>query len=315
MRLTTKILTLTILTVLIASMVATAYAATVTVKIGSISSQQKGHWTSHYWIGQIPITLNSQEQTYSYCMDYDKVIYIGTTYSATTTSPPDTDAWKSISYILTWYDPPTTNDGAVANQLAIWKLLKGSLPTDLSDGDKTLGNNLVAAVTGKDVLRQGDTLSWTLPSGLVDGGAVPGAPGGSIYFEVQVKDSTGAVRPGVKITFDASPLLGPTDAWTDVNGKAGVTVNIPSNQPQGSSVDIRASTRGTYPKLYLDLSTPGNPQDLIGIDTSLELTLDASAVVIARINMIPEIEMGTLAAVSLMAFGFLAWTKKKKNKA
>ncbi|MGD6852053.1 MAG: hypothetical protein ACQCN6_08345 [Candidatus Bathyarchaeia archaeon] len=326
MKLTTKILSIAILTVLVASMVATvaAQSSTVYIYVRNPPAGLYGHVDNPYWIGQIPISIGSTSsgaphgaQTYAYCMDYSKDLYIGNSYKASLTSPPDSAAWKSISYILTWYVPSTNNE-AVADQVAIWKLLKGASyhkPDWLTNADNNLGLNLAAAVAGKDVIRQTDTLSWTAPSGLVDGGAVPASPGTSKYFEVQVKDSNGVGRAGVKITFEASPVLTPTDVFTDSNGKAGITVDIPSDQAQGSSIDITASTKGTYPRVYMDLTDCG-AQDLIGVDTCYNLTLDADAVVIAHINMVPEIELGTLAAVSLMAFGFLAWTRKtKKNKA
>jgi hypothetical protein len=327
MKLSTKILSIAILTVLVASMVVTVAAdsSTVYVYIRNPPANLYGHVDNPYWIGQIPISIGSSSssashgvQTYGYCMDYSKELYIGNSYRASLTSPPDTAAWKSISYILTWYSPPASNNEAVADQVAIWKLLTGnsySKQSWLTSADNTLGLNLAAAVAGKDVIRQTDTMSWTAPSGLADGGAVPASPGTSKYFEVQVKDNQGVGRAGVKITFEASPLIAPTDVFTDSNGKAGITVNIPSDQAQGTSLDIKASTKGTYPQLYMNIADC-DAQDLIGVDTCYNLTLDANAVVIAHINMIPEIEMGTLAAVSLMAFGFLAWTRKtKKNKA
>jgi hypothetical protein len=325
MRLASKLCSILILTVLLASMCATVYATqSIWVSIQNPGSTSKGLLFNPYWVGEIPIRIadtqagaSSGAQTNAYCMQPAGVIYIGSTYQADITSVPDDATWKAISYILTWYNPPSTPADGVRNQVAIWKLLGGySKPSWLSTSYDTAGESLKTTATGMDVVRQSDTLSWISPLGLVDNGAVRVDPGQSIYFAIQLMNGANP-RPNVKITFSAGSLISPTDVFTDSQGKAGVTVNIPSDWPQGSTVEITASTRGVWPRVFLNLNShEQGTQNLIGIDTTYDLTVEANACVLAHINMVPEIPLGTLAAASMMALGFMAWNKKKgKSKA
>ena len=325
MKLASKLCSILALTVLLASICATVYAQTVWVSIQNPGSGSQGKWFSPYWVGEIPIRIADSKagapsgvQTNAYCMQESGVVYIGGTYQADITSVPDSATWKAISYILTWYNPPSNPDDAVRNQVAMWKLLGGySKPSWLPSSYDTAGENLKNTATGKDVVRQTDTLSWTAPPGLVDNGAVRADPGDSIYFEVQLTDYQGNPRPNVKITFSAAPLLGATDVFTSSQGKAGVTVNVPSSSPQGLIVDVRAETRGIWPRVFLNLNDyVQGTQDLIGIDTTYDLTVEARACVIGHINVVPEVQLGTVAAASMLALGFVVWNKKKgKGKA
>jgi hypothetical protein len=322
MRSTKRLLTIIVTIVLLSSICATVYATT-TVYVYVKNPNDggvKGQWCSNYWLGEIPIRVaNTQsgaptgEQTTAYCMNPSGVIYVGQTYQASVTPVIDNATWKAISYILTWYSPATNAD-AMRNQVAIWKLLGQTVESWVPGSAVTAGTNLKNEATGKDVIRQTDTLIWTSPSGLVNQSAVTANPGQSIYFEIKLMNGANP-RPNVNITFTASAGLTPTNVLTDSQGKAGVTVTVPSNWPQGSSITVKAETRGVWPRLYLDLTQCGT-QDLIGIDTTYDLTVEAHACLIAHINMVPEVELGTLVAVSAMALGFVGWTKtKNKNKA
>ncbi len=201
---------------MLAFVCATVYAsATVWVSIQNPGAGSQGTWFSPYWVGEIPIRIaNSQAdapsgvQTNAYCMQESGVIYIGSTYQADiTTVPENSETWKAISYILTWYNPPSTPDDAIRNQVAIWKLLGGySKPSWLPSSYDTAGETLKNTALGKDVVRQTDVLSWTSPSGLTDDGAIVTDPGDSVYFEVQLTDSQGTPRQNVKITFSAAPF-------------------------------------------------------------------------------------------------------------
>jgi hypothetical protein len=82
-------------------------------------------------------------------------------------------------------------------------------------------------------------------------------------------------------------------------------------------VEVKAETRGVWPQVFLNLNNNlQGTQDLIGIDTTYDLTVQAHACVIGHINVIPEVPLGTLAATSALGIGFVAWNKKKgKGKA
>jgi hypothetical protein len=322
MRTSKRLLTIIVTIVLLSSICATVYAST-TVYVyvqNPSSSGSKGQWCGSYWLGEIPLRVADTssgaptgEQTTGYCMNPSGIIYIGSTYQASITPVTDNATWKAISYVLTWYSP-TTNDEAMRDQVAIWKLLGQTPESWVPTSALTAGENLKNEATGKDVIRQTDTIIWTSPSGLVNQSAVTANPGQPIYFEIQLMNGANP-RPNVNITFTATAGLAPTNVLTNSQGKAGVTVTVPSNWPQGSSITVKAETRGVWPRLYLDLTQSGT-QDQIGIDTTYDLTVEAHACLIANINMVPEVELGTLVAVSAMALGFVGWTKtKNKNKA
>jgi hypothetical protein len=321
-----KIVSIAFLVLLLASVSLAVYAeieVSVTIMDPTNSSNgAKGVISGSYWVGEIPITVSNatvpSEQTKAYCMNYDKTLNIGVTYPANAAPVTDNAAWKSISYILTWYNPPADGNAAAANQVAIWRLLTSPYvkPSWLSQSCDDAGNNLANIAKDKDVVRQGDDLSWIAPK-TGDDIAVTGNPGDVINLKVKLTSANGP-RANVKIVFCAtivpantplvSPYLNPSEAFTGSNGEAAVTVTVPSNIQNGESIEVKASTKSVWPQLYLDL-TDNARQDLIGIDTTFQLTVRTNVCIIAHILVVPEVPLGTLTAGAACAFAFVFYTK------
>lgn len=275
--------------------ISTVAAQTVNVYV---SGTGKGKTFTHnyktYWAGEINIQCGGTSAR-AYCMEYNVYLYIGHTYTYTKTNAPDNPDWRAIAYILSWYDPPTTNDQAAAIQGAIWKLLSDSNPSPY-------GNSLAAEATGKDVCRNGDTLQW------VDAPNVMG-PGESVVLKVKLADNIGNGRANVKIKFEAvGGTLSQTEALTDGMGVAAVTLTAPSQI--GTVIKVKAWTRGVWPTRYLHSDCT---QDLIGIGDAIGLTTTTNLCVIKEINVIPELPLGTVAAVGACIFAFIAKIKKFKS--
>jgi hypothetical protein len=59
---------------------------------------------------------------------------------------------------LTWYHPPTDDNAAAVNQVAIWRILGDDYvkPSWLSTSIDNAGLDLANEVKDKDVVRQGD---------------------------------------------------------------------------------------------------------------------------------------------------------------
>ena len=154
----------------------------------------KGIASNGYWVGQIPIQITSGSTTYqtlSYCMEYEKLIYIGGTYTATLTSTSDTAAWRAVSYILSWYDSADNNAAAV-NQVAIWRLINSGYVREswLDVNIDNQGASLASTANGKDVVRQGDLFNWISPI-TTNGTSIQGSPGQTLAFTAQLKNSAG----------------------------------------------------------------------------------------------------------------------------
>jgi hypothetical protein len=327
-----KLCSIVFLVVLLATVCLSVYAeinVSVTIRDPTNSSNQaKGVILSGYWIGEIPVMVDSStihaQQTKAYCMNYEKTIYIGSTYSAKIAPVTDNAAWRAISYILTWSNPPVDNNAAAVNQVAIWKLLSSgySKPSWLTTSINTDGINLAGVASGKDVVRQGDDLTWIAPK-TGDNIAMTGKPNDVINLQVKLTTSANAPRPNVKIIFAAtrmpantaldSPYLSNVEAFTNSNGEAVVSVKLPPDMKSGESIQLKASTKSVWPQLYLDL-TDNARQDLIGIDTAFQLTVCTNVCVIAQINIIPEVPLGTLTAGLACAFAFVIYTKGGKLK-
>jgi hypothetical protein len=304
--------------ILLATMSVTVYASTFYVKVLDPSSNgAKGVSSGGYWVGEIPIKVGTSEppteKTMSFCMDFDKVIYIGETYSATLNPVPDDATWKAIGYLLTWYYPATSNNAAAVDQVAIWKTLDGSAYHRESWLDININNDGVAlagVVAGKDVVRTSDSFDWITPS------SVTANPGDIVTFQAKVLESDGVTgRANVKVLFSAvgSTIVNPTETLTDSAGIATVQVTVPSNAAHGSTIEVKASTRGVWPQKYIDVQC--NYQDLIGMGTSFELTIERSVYVLAYIHVVPESPLGALSAVCAFAAAFVLWSKFKHPKA
>jgi len=326
-----KIASIILLGLLCASIGAVVYAQTqVSVYIRNpfnVSNGAKGVASNGYWVGEIPATVGNQQtatqQTMAYCMNFDKTVYTGSTYSSHTAAVTDNAEWKAISYLLTWYQPPADNNAGAANQVAIWRLLNSTRGYNyykmpwLTPTLDNAGNALADEVLGKDVAREGDVFQWIAPV-TTNQSAIAGSPGETITFKAKLTDASGAPRSGVKIIFSAmlnpanieldSTYLTPEVTHTDSNGIAEVTVKVPEEITNGERVEVKASTKSVVPQMYMDLDD-GRRQDLIGIGTTLELTVSSNVCVLAYITVIPEVPLGTLTAGLACAFGFVFWKK------
>jgi hypothetical protein len=322
-----KIGSIILLSLLLASMSLAVYAdITVNVLIGNPNGgSAKGLWSNGYWVGEIPITVSNgpSQQTKAYCINFDRTVKIGSTYPAELAAVTENAEWRAVSYILTWYHPPTNGDAAAANQVAIWRLLNTTrgypyvTPSWLSPSLDSAGNALAEEVKGKDVVRQGDVFQWIEPV-TTNQSAVMGNPGEMITFKAELTDADGTPRPGVRVLFTAtlrpdnveldSTYVSPSVTHTDSSGIAEVTVKVPETIKNGESIEVKASTKSVWPQLYLDLNDKAR-QDLIGIGTTFELTVSTNVCVLAYILMIPEVPLGTLTAGAACAFAFVFWKK------
>lgn len=326
-----KILSIVLLSLLCASIGAVVYAQVqVSVYIRNplhISNGAKGVVSGSYWVGEIPITVSNStvaaQQTKAYCMNFDKTVYTGSTYTSQAKVVTDSAEWKAVSYLLTWYHPPADGNAAAANQVAIWRLLNSTRGYDyykmpwLTNALDNAGSALADEVLNKDVVREGDVFKWIEPV-TTNESAVMGNPGETITFKAKLTDAYGTPRPGVKIIFSAvlSPAnvelnashVSPADTHTDSNGIAEVTVKVPESIQNGERVEVKASTKSVWARMYLDLDD-GRRQDLIGIGTTFELTVSTNVCVLASIMVIPEVPLGTLTAGAACAFAFMFWKK------
>jgi hypothetical protein len=325
-----KVGCIVLLSLLLASIGVAVYAdITVNVLIGNPNGGSvKGCWSNCCWVGEIPITVSGatasdDQQTKAYCIDFDRTINIGTTYPARVTTVTENAEWRAVSYILTWYHPPANDEAAVANQVAIWRLLNATRgrvyvkPSWLTWAFDSAGNALADIAKDKDVVRQGDVFQWIEPV-TTNQSALMGNPGETITFKAKLTDASGAPRPSVRVIFNAtlspgnveldSTYISPSVTHTDSNGIAEVTVKVPETIQNGESIEVKASTKGVWPQLYLDLNDERR-QDLIGIGTTFELTVSTNVCILAYIMVIPEVPLGTLTADAACAFAFVFWKK------
>ena len=332
LRKASKIVSIILLSLLCASIGAVVYAQVqVSVSIRNplaVSNGAKGVVSGNCWVGEIPVTVSGDaecgdQQTQAYCMNFDKTVYVGDTYSAGLAAVTDTVEWRAVSYLLTWYQPPADNDAGAANQVAIWRLLNSTRGYDyyklpcLTPALDNAGSALADEVLNKDVVRPGDVLEWIEPV-TTNQSAIPGNPGDEITFKVKLTDASGTPRPDVKILFSAvlSPAnveldaanVSPAETHTDSNGIAAVTVKVPDDIKNGERVEVKASTKSVWPQMYLDLDDCRR-QDLLGIGTTYELTVSTNVCVIAYITVIPEVPLGTLTAGIACGFAFMFWKK------
>jgi len=291
------------------------------------SNGAKGVVSGSYWVGEIPITVSNStvaaQQTKAYCLNFDRTVNVGSTYNAEATAVMDSAEWRAVSYLLTWYHPPADGNAAAANQVAIWRLLNTTrgypyvTPNWLSTSLDTAGNALAEEAKGKDVVRQDDVFQWIEPV-TTNQSAVMGDPGETITFKAKLTDTDGTPRPGVRVIFTAtlrpddvaldSTYVSPAVTHTSSNGIAEVTVKVPETIQNGESIEVKASTKSVWPQLYLDLNDERR-QDLIGIETTFELTVSTNVCVLAYILVIPEVPLGTLTAGAACAFAFVFWKK------
>ena len=288
----------------------------------------KGQTFSGYWVGEIPVKVGAPtseyppqpswgEATKAFCMQYDKTIYVGKKYGAELAPVNDNAEWRAVSYLLTWQYPPLSNPEAARLQTAIWRLLNDTrgysyvkpswLPSDVDNAAR----QLVALAWGKDVVRGSDVFEWVKPvSG--NGTSIMAGPGEIVTLTARLT-TNGVGRANVKVQFSAtingSPLaVDPAEDHTNSTGHVEVTITVPPNS-MGSNIEVKATTKGVWPTLYLDLSDI-NRQDLIGFDTSFELTLSTNVWIFARIFVVPEAPFGTLLVVVACFSALLVKTKR-----
>jgi hypothetical protein len=336
LRKASKIGSIILLSLLFASIGAAVYAQIqVSVYIRNplnSSNGAKGVVSDSCWVGEIPITVSNStvaaQQTKAYCVNFDKTVYAGSTYSSQATAVIDSAEWRAVSYLLSWYHPPADGNAAAANQVAIWRLLNSTrgysyfkepwLTTTLDNA----GSALADEVLNKDVVRQGDVFRWIEPV-TTNQSALRGDLGEAITFKAKLTDASGTPRPSVKIVFSAvlrpdnveldSAHVYPAVTHTDSDGIAAVTVKVPETIQNGESIEVKASTKSVWPQLYLDLDDERR-QDLIGIGTTFELTVSTNVCVLAYITVIPEVPLGTLTAGAACAFAFVFWKKSGRLK-
>ena len=322
----------------------TSLALTVTVRADSAVSVylmdpysqvngNKGLSLSGYWVGEIPIIITSGSgspyQTVSYCMNFDRNIYVGSTYTATVASVSDTSEWRAVSYLLTW-NYPTTNSEAAADQVAIWRLLNQTRGTNyykeawLDQNVDDAGNAVATEAYGKDVVRQDDQFHWVSPIS-TNTSSIQANAGQTVTFTAQLTSATGTPRPNVRVLFNATLALGsqtqllnstyvtPQSAFTDTQGLAQVSVKVPSDTQLGATIAVEASTKSLWPQRYLDLTDP-TTQDLLGIGNTYQLTLSTRVSVLGFIQVLPESSIGPLAAFGAVIGGFAVWRKYKQPK-
>jgi hypothetical protein len=323
-------LTVILLTLIITTISAFAYAQTANVTIGypSNSNGDLGITSGSYWIGQFPVQITLGTSTYTdevYCMTYDGTVYEGSTYQAQIAPVNDDATWRAISYILSWY-PATTNNGAAEAQDAIWRILGGYNPSEfnLPSSIENAGINMAENATGKDVVRQGDQLKWVSPVT----GNVTALPGQTVTFQVQLTNSTGTPRPNVQIDFNAtlelstgttellnSTYVSSAQAFTDGNGIAQVAITVPSDTPLGSAIKVQASTQSVWPNEFIDLtSQTSSAQNLIGLGTTLSLTVSTDISVTGFIQVAPESAIGSITSFAAFAAAFVVFMKVKRPK-
>jgi hypothetical protein len=292
----------------------------------------KGVTSGGYWVGQIPIRITSGSttvQTQSYCMDFDRTISIGSTYTASLTAAADNAEWRAVSYVLSWNNPATNSEAAAA-QVAVWRLLNQTRGTTyfreswLDQSIDNAGNVLATAAWGKDVVRQGDVFSWVSP--IVGNMSMTHAnPGATVIFTAQLATAQGAPRSNVLVQFNATlndggaPLLlnstyvSPASAYTDSQGRVQVAVTVPSNSAIESTITVEAATKSVWPQRYIDLGNPAT-QDLIGMGETFQLTLTTNVALFGFIVVLPESSIGSIAAIGAFAAAFAAYVKIKQHK-
>lgn len=285
-----------------------------------------------YWVGQIPIRITAGSttiQTLSYCINFDRTINIGSTYPATITPATDTAEWRAVSYVLTWNNPATNNEGAAA-QVAVWRLLNQTRGIDyyrepwLDVAIDNAGNAVATEAWGKDVARQGDQFIWVSPTS-TNMSAVQATPGQTLTFVAQLTDSGGTPRSNVQILFNATLNTGSQDIllnstyvstaseYTDNNGQAQVTVTVPMDTPVGASVAVEGATTGVWPQRYIDLSDPST-QNLLGLGETFQLTLKTNLCIYAFITVLPESPIGPFAAIGAVGAATFVYVKVKRHR-
>jgi len=276
-----------------------------------------------YWVGQVPFRITSGatvSQTLGYCMNFDRGITIGSSYTASLTTAADSAEWRAVSYILTW-----SSSDAAATQVAVWRLLNSNYyrPSWLSASIDNAGAALAASALGKDVVRQGDNLVWVSP---IQGNlsSVQASPGQTLTFVAQLTSSGGQPRSNVQMQFSATldnngqlsqlgaPYLSASSAFTDGMGNVQVLVTVPQDSQPGAIVTVKAYSYSVWPQRYVDVSNP-SAQDLIGVGEVFQLSVSTSICIYGFITVLPEAPIGVLSVVGAVGAGFTVWKRRQKK--
>lgn len=318
--------------ILISAFASASAQSTVTVYImdpANAANGGKGVSSGGYWVGQIPLRITSgstTSQVLGYCMNFDRSITIGNSYTATLTSATDSAEWRAVSYILTW-NSPSSNSEAAAAQVAVWRLLNSNYFREswLDSSIDNTGAALASAALGKDVVRPGDTLTWISPiTGNLS--SIQANPGQMLTFIAKLTTSSSQPRANVQVKFSAtlnnngqitqlsSPYVSASAAFTDSQGKVQVQITVPQTSQPGATVTVEAQTHSVWPQRYVDVSSPST-QDLIGVGDSFQLTVSTNICIYGFITVLPESPVGPLAVFGGgVAAGSVMYAKAKKQK-
>ncbi|NWG09589.1 MAG: hypothetical protein HXX80_04695 [Nitrososphaerales archaeon] len=165
---------------------------------------------------------------------------------------PNTQAYRTTAYIVTWYHPPATGFEAASIQGAIWRALF-PVPYGIISTSSVVTrlNQIYNDANGKDVVRAGDALSLSASK--------------STSFTITA--TLTPAREGVKIIFSTTEVNAYFDndvVFTNNLGQATVTYF-------GEDVSkVTAYTKGVWPT-WVDLIN-NRYQDLIRIEPPVELT-------------------------------------------
>lgn len=245
-----------------------------------------------YWAGEIHIQYGGvpPDGTHlrAYCMQYDTILKAGRDYQYDVVDVVDSSTWRSIAYILSWYDPPGSDQIAAEIQGAIWMILTGTDPSGY-------GAALASEAAGKDVIRATDSLVWLPYDSHV-------APGEKVTLTAKITSG----RSNVLIKFETDGgVLDKDEDFTNGLGEASVTLTVPAEP--GKVIRVEAYTKGVWPKKFLHTD---ETQNLIGLGDAVGLTTTTEIIVVAEFFVIPEVPLGTLTAAITCFSAFLV--KKRK---